>query len=324
MKPAVDRVRNLCGLLGIRHPILLAGMTSVGTARLAAAVSEAGGLGLVAAGRLSPAAFAAELDKALAATAHPIGVNIPVVRDLDLMEGMISAALARNVAPIILGGGNPAPWAERIRAAGRTLGIVTSTPEQARKAQALGAQMVVVAGQEAGGKAGTGELGGMVLIPAVVDAVSVPVIAAGGIVDGRTAAAALCLGASGVQIGTRFMLSEEAPLHADTKAAMMRAGVADTLIIARSHGMARRMLDTPRARHIVEREAGASLDEMVEMLAGRYSERGLLQGDMANGMVACGQGVGRIKDVLPAGEIVHGIARDLQRVLHDAMAAAAL
>lgn len=320
MSQSATRVRDLCALLGVEQPILLAGMTSVGTARLAAAVSEAGGLGLVAAGRLTPESFGAEMDAALALTARPIGVNIPVVRDTALMQGMIAAALQRQVSPIILGGGNPAPWAALILKTGRKLGIVTATPEQARKAEALGASLVVVAGHEAGGKAGADEVGGMVLIPAVADAVSLPVIAAGGIVDSRTAAAALCLGAAGVQLGTRFMLAEESPLHAETKAAMLRAAVGDTMIIARRYGMARRMLGTPAARHIAEREAAASQDEMIALLAGRHSERGLLQGDLATGMVACGQGVGRIASLLPAAAIVHEIAAGIRPVLAEAAA----
>lgn len=321
LNPAASRVRELCRLLGAAQPILLAGMTTVGTARLAAAVSEAGGLGLVAAGRLTPAAFGAEIDKARSLTSRGIGVNIPVVRDPDLMAGMIAAALARKVSPIILGGGNPGPWASLITDAGRVLGIVTATPQQARKAQSLGARFVVVAGHEAGGKAGADEVGGMVLIPAVVDAVDVPVIAAGGIVDSRTAAAAICLGAAGVQLGTRFMLSEESPLHPDTKSAMLQAAVGDTMIIARRHNMARRMLGTPAARHIVSRESDASVEEMVGLLSGRHSERGLLEGDLASGMVACGQGVGRIGDVLPAAEIVRQIAAGIRLVLADAIAA---
>lgn len=321
LSPAVGRVRTLCRLLGAAQPILLAGMTTVGTARLAAAVSEAGGLGLVAAGRLTPAAFGAEIDKALALTSRPVGVNIPVVRDPELMAGMIAASLARKVSPIILGGGNPAPWAPLIVEAGRVLGIVTATPQQARKAQALGAQLVVVAGHEAGGKAGADEVGGMVLIPAVVDAVDVPVIAAGGIVDSRTAAAAICLGAAGVQLGTRFMLSEESPLHPETKSAMLQADVSDTMIIARRHNMARRMLVTPAARHIVSREPEASLEEMVGLLSGRHSERGLIEGDLKAGMVACGQGVGRIDQVLPAAEIVRQVAAGIRLVLAEAITA---
>ncbi len=321
MSQSASRVRDLCALLGVAHPILLAGMTSVGTARLAAAVSEAGGLGLVASGRMTPAAFDAEMTKAQALTTKPIGVNIPVIRDAAVMQAMITAAIARRVSPIILGGGNPAPWAAPILQAGCLLGIVTATPDQARKAEALGARLLVVAGHEAGGKAGADEVGGMVLIPAVADAVSVPVIAAGGIVDSRTAAAAICLGAAGVQLGTRFMLSEESPLHPETKTAMLQAAVGDTMIIARRYGMARRMLGTPRAHDIVAREPQASQDEMIAMLSGRYSERGLLEGDIAGGTVACGQGVGRIERVLPAAAIVREIAAGLRPVLAEAAAA---
>ena len=318
MSPPRDRVRRLRALLGIAHPVIQGGMTSVGMAPLAAAVSEAGGLGLVSAGRMTPEQFGAEIDAALARTARPVGVNVPVVRDEALMRGMLAAALGRRVALVVLGGGNPVPWAADVRAAGRTLAIVVANAAQARKAEALGAQAVIVAGVEAGGKAGVDEIGGMVLVPVVVDAVSIPVIATGGIVDGRSAAAALCLGAAGVQLGTRFMLSDEAPLHPRTKAAMLAAGPDATRVIARRQGLARRMLDTPAARHVLEREAQAPVEELLPFLSGALSVRGLVDGDLEGGMVSCGQGVGRIDEVLPAGEIVRLVAAGIEEALGEA------
>jgi NADH:quinone reductase (non-electrogenic) len=323
VSPAPDRVRRLCAALGIAHPVIQGGMTSVGMARLAAAVSDAGGLGLVSAGRMTPEQFGGEIDAALALTAHPVGVNVPVVRDVALMRGLLDAALARRVALVVLGGGNPVPWAGEVRAAGKQLAVVVANAAQARKAEALGAAAVIVAGVEAGGKAGADEIGGMVLIPVVADAVSIPVVATGGIVDGRGAAAALCLGAAGVQLGTRFMLSDEAPLHPRTKAAMLAAGPDATLVIARRQGLGRRMLDTPIARHVLEREPQATLDELLPMLSGTLSVRGLIDGDLEGGMVSCGQGVGRIDAVLPAGEIVRRVAADLRAVLAATTQAAA-
>ena len=318
MIPAVERVRRLCRTLGIIHPVIQGGMTSVGTARLAAAVSAAGGLGLVSAGRMTPQSFGAEIDRALELTGSPVGVNVPVVRDAEYMEGLLAAALERRVSPVVLGGGNPGPWADKVLAAGKLLVIVTANAQQARKAEALGAVAVIVAGVEAGGKAGADEIGGMVLVPAVVDAVSVPVVATGGIVDGRSAAAAICLGAAAVQLGTRFMLSEESPIHARTKQAMIEAGPAGTLLIARRQGLGRRMLDTPAARRVTEREHDAPLDEILGMLSGAHSVRGLIDGDLAEGMVSCGQGVGRICSIEPAGDIVRRIAGEMRAVLADA------
>jgi NAD(P)H-dependent flavin oxidoreductase YrpB (nitropropane dioxygenase family) len=309
MSPAPDRIRRLCRALGIVHPVIQGGMTSVGTARLAAAVSAAGGMGLVSAGRMTPAQFGAEIDDALTLTDKPLGVNVPVTRDAEYMQGLLDAALSRRVSLVVLGGGNPVPWAGKVRAAGKTLAVVTAN------AEALGAAMVIVAGVEAGGKAGVDEIGGMVLIPEVADAVSIPVVATGGIVDGRSAAAAICLGAAAVQLGTRFMLSDESPLHPRTKQAMIDAGPADTLMIARRHGLARRMLDTPAARRVLEREPVALLEEMVPMLSGALSVRGLIEGDLVDGMVSCGQGVGRIRSIEPAGAIVRQIAADMRAVL---------
>lgn len=318
MSPAEDRVRRLCRTFGIAHPVIQGGMTSVGTARLAAAVSEAGGLGLVSAGRMTPAGFGEEIDRALALTARPVGVNVPVLRDAAAMEGLLDAALSRRVAPVVLGGGNPGPWAERILAAGKLLAIVTANAAQARKAESLGAAAVIVAGVEAGGKAGVDEIGGMVLVPEVADAVSIPVVATGGIVDGRGAAAAICLGAAAVQLGTRFMLSEESPVHPRTRQAMINAGTAGTLLIARRQGLGRRMLDTPAARRVRERERDAPLEELVALLSGALSVRGLIDGDLEGGMVSCGQGVGRIRGVEPAGDIVRRIAAEMREVLAGA------
>ena len=264
---------------------------------------------------MTPEAFGAEVDLAVARTGNPMGVNIPVVRDPQYMSGLIEQALRRDLALIVLGGGNPGPWAERILAAGRRCGIVTATPDQARKAQSLGAHLVVVAGYEAGGKSGADEIGGMVLIPAVVDAVGIPVVATGGIVDGRSAAAAICLGASAVQLGTRFMLTEEAPLHPRTKDAMLTARISDTRVVARAFSMGRRMLDTPTARVIADKERTADQSDLITMLSGAFSERGLLQGDLETGLVSCGQGVGRIRDIQPAGVIVRRIADEIREVL---------
>ncbi|MCW5750406.1 MAG: nitronate monooxygenase [Alphaproteobacteria bacterium] len=316
MTQSEDRVARLCRLLGIVHPIIQGGMTAVGTAPLAAAVSAGGGLGLVSAGRMRAPDFGAEIDLALAATDRPVGVNIPVGRDAEQMRGYLDEALRRRIALVVLGGGNPAPWAETVMARGCRLAIVTATPAQAHKAQVLGANAVVVAGHEAGGKAGADEIGGMVLVPAIVDAVSIPVIATGGIVDGRGAAAAICLGASAVQLGTRFMLSEESPLHPATKQAMLAACISDTMIIARRFGMARRMLGTPAARRVVECETDADLDTIISMLSGAHSTRGLIGGDLAEGLVSCGQGVGRITTIEPAGEIVRRIAGEMREVLN--------
>lgn len=315
MNPAEDRVRRLCSAFGIDHPVIQGGMTSVGTAQLAAAVSAAGGLGLVSAGRMTAAAFGEEIDRALAITGNPVGVNVPVVGDPGTMRELLGVALARRVAVVVLGGGNPGPWAERVLAAGKPLAVVTANAQQARKAAALGAAAVIVAGVEAGGKAGADEIGGMVLIPEVADAVSIPVVATGGIVDGRSAAAAICLGATAVQLGTRFMLSDESPLHPRTKQAMIDAGPADTLMIARRHGLGRRMLDTPAARRVLEREPGASLDEIVGMLSGAHSVRGLIEGDLVGGMVSCGQGVGRIRSIESVETIVRNIAAGMRAVL---------
>lgn len=309
---------RLLRVLGCRYPIVQGGMTSVGTARLAAAVSNAGGLGLVSAGRMTVEAFGTEIDRALELARQPIGVNIPITREAAWLEAAIDAALARPIHAVFLGGGNPAPWAERIVAAGKVLALVVASVRQAVKAEALGASLVVAEGMEAGGKAAYEEVGTVALIPAVSGAVDLPVVAAGGIADGRGLAAALSLGAAGVQMGTRFIVSRESPVHEATKQAMVAATIDDTLIVGRRHGLNRRVLRNRGSEKVRQREIETDLDEMLELLAGHNSVRGLLGGDASEGMIACGQGVGVIREVLSVAEIVEQTMAEARRALKAA------
>lgn len=315
------RLREAAAALGSALPIIQGGMTAIGTARLAAAVSSAGALGLVSAGGMTAAAFADEIDCALSLTDRPIGVNIPVGRDAAWMQEAIDAALARRVAAVVLGGGNPAPWAPRIVDGGKRLVIVVSHPRQAEHAQRLGAVAVVAEGNEAGGKNGLEELGGLTLVPLVARAVGIPVFAAGGIVDGRTAAAAICLGAGGVQLGTRFMLSAESPLHPATKA-FLTAQPRSTMLIGRRHGLNRRSVRNAAAEEVASREHGETLAGMVELLGGGRSWRGLREGDVERGLISAGQGVALIGDAPPVAQIVRTLMQDMNAALREAAAAA--
>jgi len=311
------RMTRAAALLGSTYPIIQGGMTLVGTAGLAAAVSAAGGFGLVSAGRMSPEEFGREIEAAFALTIRPIGVNIPVTRDLDWMAGAVSAASRRAVRAIVLGGGNPAPWAEEILGAGKRLIAVVSGPRQAERAQKFGADAVVAEGNEAGGKNGFEEIGGLDLVPMVARAVDIPVFAAGGIVDGRTAAAAICLGAGGIQMGTRFLVSAESPVHPRTKEHLM-AGKRETLLIGRRHRLNRRVLRNPASDDIAGREAGASLDEMLRLVAGERTWHGLRDGDVEQGMISVGQGIALIDDAPPVAEIIVSVMRDLNSALKAA------
>jgi enoyl-[acyl-carrier protein] reductase II len=314
---AKGRVARLCDLLGAEVPLIQGGMTSVGTARLAAAVSAAGAFGLVSAGRMTPETFDRAIAEALELTDRPLGVNIPISRETEWVEAMLGPALTRPVRFVFTGGGNPAPFAARIRDAGKRLAIVVSNVAQARKAEALGAALVVAEGVEAGGRASREEIGTIALVPAVADAVGIPVVAAGGIADGRGALAALCLGAAGIQMGTRFMSSVESPLHAAAKQALIAASEADTLLIGRRHGMQRRVLRNAAAESVAAREERAGLDEMLQLLSGARSVRGLLEGEVHDGIIACGQSVGAVRSIEPVATIVSGIVAEMKHVLAE-------
>lgn len=311
---------RVCTLLGIRYPIIQGGMTLVGTGKLGAAVSAGGGLGLVSAGRMTPDEFAAELDFALTATDAPLGVNIPIGREPDWMNAVFDIACSRPIRIVVIGGGNPKPWFPVVKDAGKLLGVVVANPDQAAKAEAAGADLVVAESIEAGGRTSREELAGVTLIPAAAERLRVPLIAAGGFVDGRGLAAALCLGADGVQMGTRFMLAKESPLHERTWAAMMDADITDTLVVGTPHRMGRRVLRGAAAESVREREATATQEEMIAMLSGEWSRQGLHLGNMEHGMIACGQGVGLIHDVLPAADIIANTMREAAEHLDRAAA----
>lgn len=314
---AAIRMQRAARAIGCALPLIQGGMTGIGNARLAAAVSNAGGLGLVSAGGMTPGSFAREIEAAAGATDFPVGVNIPVTRDAAWMEAAIAGALARRPDVVVFGGGNPAPWASRITDAGLKWLAVVSSARQAFLAQRSGASAVIAEGNEAGGKNGLEEVGLLTLVPLVVREVDVPVFAAGGIVDGATAAAAICLGAGGVQLGTRFMVSQESPLHPATKD-FLTSQPRSTLLIGRAHGMNRRAVQNPASEEVLRREAGESLEGVVALLGGRRSWRGLREGDIYDGLISAGQGVALIRDVPPVAEIVERLFADMAVVLGEA------
>lgn len=307
---AIDTV--LCRRLEIRYPIVQGGMTLAGTGRLAAAVSNCGGLGIVSSGRLSASEFERELDLALGATDKPLGVNLPIGRDDDWLRDIVRISTRRSIKIVFIGGGNPRPWYAPIKDAGKLLGVVVASPQQAVKAEAAGADVIVAESIEAGGRTSRHGISGVTLIPATAERISVPLIAAGGFVDGRGLAAALCLGAHGVQMGTRFMLAEEGPLHVRALEALIRSEVTDTLIIGAYHNLGRRVLRGPASEDVQRQEKTATLSEMRELLSGERSRQGLLEGDVEKGMIACGEGAGLISEVLPVAEIIQRTMRQAE------------
>ncbi len=300
-------------LLGIRHPIIQGGLARVAGAELAAAVSNAGGLGQIAsAGLADAAALRAEIRRCRALTDHPFAVNFPIGRG-DIRP-LLDAALEEGVRVIALTAGNPAPYIARCQAVGAKTLVLTAGPELAKKAEAAGADMVATVGFEGGGHIGRSDETTLVMVPRVVAAVTIPVLASGGIATGAGLLAALALGAEGVELGTRFVATTEARAHPAYKQALVAAAPADTMLIKQSLGMPGRVLRSRHAEAIRAAEtAGAPQEEIVAMIAGGVNARGTDAGELDTSYVWAGQCVGLIGQVEPAGAVV-------ARMMDEAMA----
>jgi enoyl-[acyl-carrier protein] reductase II len=293
-------------LLGVRYPIVQGGLARVAKAELCAAVSGAGGLGQISTVGLADAeALRTEIRRCRALTDRPFGVNFPLGR-MDF-TAMMEVALEERVAVIALTAGNPAPWIKRINGQAKVL-VLIAGPELAKKAEAAGADIVATVGYEGGGHLGRGDETTMVMVPRVVRAVSIPVLASGGIADGAGLLAALALGAEGVEMGTRFVASAEAHAHANYKDALVAAEPGATTIIKRTLGMPGRALRSSHTEAILAAEAAGG--DVVPMISGALNARGVDAGELDESYVWAGQCVGLIGGVEPAGDIVQRMARE--------------
>lgn len=309
---------RVTAMLGLEWPIVQGGLARVAGPALCAAVSAAGGLGQLSTVGLDAASLRAAIRAVRAVTPRPFGVNFPLGRT-DVTP-LLEVALEEGVAVIALTAGNPAPWIRRIDGAARTL-VLIAGPELARKAEGAGADIVATVGFEGGGHIGRGEETTLVMVPRVVRAVSIPVLASGGIADGHGLAAALALGAEGVEMGTRFVATAEAQAHAAYKQALVEAAPEDTMLIKRSIGQPGRVLRSPHAEAIVALEARlhgaaeAAGGELLPLIAGEANARGVEGGDLAGSYVWAGQCVGLIADLPPAGEVVRRMGGEALAVI---------
>ncbi|MCG0239168.1 MAG: nitronate monooxygenase [Firmicutes bacterium] len=305
-------------LLGIEVPIIQGGLAYLARAELCAAVSRAGGLGQITAATLpSPEALKAEIERVRQLTDRPFAVNFAMGH--RPLEPYIDAALEAGVRIVTITGGNPEPYMRYIdqRVPGVKKLVLVASVRTAQKAEALGADAVIAVGFDGGGHLGREDIGTMALIPRVVDAVKIPVVASGGIADGRGLVAALALGAEGIEMGTRFVAVAECPAHPAYKEALVRAEAADTVIVERSIGRPARVLQSGGARRILEAESrGATLEELLPLISGQVNARAALEGELEDGFVYAGQGVGLIRDVPTVAEL-------FDRILAEARAAAA-
>jgi NAD(P)H-dependent flavin oxidoreductase YrpB (nitropropane dioxygenase family) len=301
-------------LLKIRYPIVQGGLAHLSLAELAAAVSNAGGLGQIGCACFAtPEELRAAIRRARQLTDRPFGVNFPIGH--RPLEPFLDAALEEAPAVISITGGNPEPLLRRIQQSGvdvRTMVLVAGV-RAARKAEALGADAVIAVGFEGGGHLGRDDIGTMVLTPRIVEAVSIPVLASGGIADGRGLAAALALGADGIELGTRFVAVRESNAHPHYQQALVEAQETDTMIIERSLGRPARVLKGPIAQRILEieqeleREQAAPeerLRRLLPLISGAVNTRAALEGVLDEGFVWAGQVVGLIHDIPTVGELI--------------------
>ncbi|MGV8082683.1 MAG: enoyl-[acyl-carrier-protein] reductase FabK [Coriobacteriia bacterium] len=301
---------RLTELLGIEYPIIQGGMAWTATAELAAAVSEGGGLGIIGAGQMPTENLRTEVRKAKSLTDRPFGVNLMLLT--PHIEELVDVVIAEGVSVVTTGAGNPGKFMPRLKAAGVKILPIAPSVALAKRLEAAGADAIIGEGTEAGGH--IGELTTMVLIPQLVDAIDVPVIAAGGIADGRGMAAAFALGAEGVQIGTRFMCAEECTIHPAVKERIVSAGDRDTVVTGRSTGHPVRVLKNRLAKQILELDRQNAAEEIETLGAGKLA-LAMRQGDLEMGSLMAGQSAGLVKRVEPAGEILAEIATDAERVL---------
>lgn len=303
----------ICDMLGIKYPIFQGGMAWVSEANLAAAVSNAGGLGIIAAGN-APADYVKEqIQKARTLTDKPFGVNVMMLS--PFAEEVMKVVCEEKVAVVTTGAGNPAKYIPDLKAAGTKVIPVIPSVALAKKMEKEGADAVIAEGTESGGH--IGELTTMALVPQVVDAVNIPVLAAGGIADSRGIIAALALGADGVQIGTRFLCSAECTVHENYKNAVLDAKDRDAVSSCRSTGHPVRSIKNKLTRSFEKLEKeGASVEEIEKFGIGAL-KAAAVDGDSVNGSVMAGQISGMINDILPCEEIINKLLTGLDDVLEN-------
>jgi len=306
--------------LGIRYPIILGGLQLLGRAALAAAVSEAGGLGLITAGCFADAAgLRAELAEVRRLTGKPVGVNISLGIRRE-MDEFFTVCIEAGVSAVFTSGRNPEKYVPALKGAGIKLVHVVPAVRYAKKAQEIGADAVVVVGFEAGGHPGMDEVSNFALIPRACDELSIPVIAAGAVADGRGLVAALALGAEGVQVGSRFVATRECIAHEKVKQAYLAAAETDTVLVEKSLKNALRVLRTDVAQKVLDLEGeGAGVEKLLPLIGGEAYARVVDGGDLSAGVLSCGQGVGLIREILPAGEVVARMVAEARGVLERLM-----
>lgn len=302
---------SICDILDIKYPILQGGMAWVATAELAAAVSNAGGLGIIGAGNAPGDYVRTEIRKAKKLTDKPFGVNVMLLS--PFVNDVIDVIYEERVPVITTGAGNPGKFIARFKEIGTKIIPVVPAVALAKKMEHEGVDAVIAEGTESGGH--VGELTTLALVPQVVDAVNIPVIAAGGIADGRGLVSALALGAQGIQMGTIFVCAAECTAHENFKNAIIKAGDRGTIVTGRVTGHPVRIIKNKLAREFEKLEkANSGADEYEKLGVGRL-KAAVVDGDADYGSIMAGQISGLVKEIKPAKDIIEGIIREAYEVI---------
>ncbi len=308
----MNRVTNL---FRIRYPVIQAGMIWCSGWELASAVSNAGGLGIIGAGSMTPEILEEQIKKCKAATANPFGVNIPLL--YHGVDRQIEVILREGVKIVITAAGNPVKWVPMLKEQGLTVAHVVANVKGALKAVEAGADAVIAEGFEAGGHVGKQETTTFTLIPLVREAISIPLIAAGGIATGRGMLAAMALGADGVQIGTRFAASLESSAHPEFKRMIVDAQDGDTFVTLKKV-VPVRLLKNPFSDKVRKMEEDCATPEELDRFLGKgRAMKGMFEGDLAEGEFEIGEACALIHEIRPAGEILDEILAEFRQVRSD-------
>ncbi len=311
-------------LLGIRHPIIQGGMMWVASPEFVAAVSNAGALGIMTALTYeTPQGLAAAIARTRALTSEPFAVNLTLLPTLvpKNYDAYIDAIIDGGIRIVETAGRNPEPYMDKLKAAGIKVIHKCTAVRFAKKAEAIGCDAVSIDGFECAGHPGEQDVTSLILIPRTADAVSVPIVASGGFGDARGLVAALALGADAMNMGTRFLATEEAPAHPAVKQWLVRSSEADTVLVMRSLKNTARVLRNAVAEQVVELEAkGAPLEELAPLLSGKRGYKVLTEGDLDYGLFSAGQVVGLIDAVPTIDELVGGIVGRARELVDDRLA----
>ncbi|MCW7753615.1 nitronate monooxygenase family protein [Desulfobotulus sp. H1] len=311
--------------LGIRHPIVQGGMQWVGTADLAAAVSNAGGLGILTALIFpNPEALGREIDRLFSLTDKPVAVNLTLLPTLQPVPYMDYAEMIvdKGVTIVETAGRSPAEFMPLFRNAGMTVIHKCTSVRHALKAQEMGCAIVSVDGFECAGHPGEDDIPGLILLPLAADQLHIPILASGGFADGRGLAAALALGADGINMGTRFVATREAPVHANIKKALVDGDEHSTALVLRTLHNTARIFRNRLAEEIValEKRGGVTIDELAPLVAGRRGEQALKEGDVHGGVWGAGPVTGLIRDIPSVQELLDRIVREAEAVIGKRLA----